>query len=85
MKQANDKPKTRKIAVDLDVEKYTELKDRFYHGQMTSLFRSFINSILILVRGGKISDIINYIQGENDLTLPKERIKKNVSNGSNKG
>ena len=67
---------TTKATTRINNHVYEGVMKHLQYGQLSSLMRKFFNSILQLMEEGKLMDIINYIYGVSDLTLPKIKEEK---------
>lgn len=76
MNEDYQNPETKKATVDIEESLYLFVKGNFYHGQLTKLIRNVFSSVKILILDENIKDVIMYISGQADLTLPKIEIKK---------
>lgn len=66
----------KKATVKIEKSLYLFVKGNFYHGQLSKLIRNVFESVRILILNGKINDIVLYISGQRNLTLPKIKLKK---------
>ena len=66
----------KKATVKIEKSLYLFVKGNFYHGQLSKLIRNVFESVRALILKGKINDIILYISGQRNLTLPRVIQKK---------
>lgn len=66
----------KKATVKIEKSLYLFIKGNFYHGQLSKLIRNVFKSVRILILKGKINDVILYISGQRNLTLPKVKREK---------
>lgn len=76
MNESYQNEEIKKVTVKIEKDLYLFVKGNFYHGQLSKLIRNVFESIQILIRKGKVKDIILYISGQRNLTLPKTIQKK---------
>jgi hypothetical protein len=49
---------------------YNQVQEHFHHGQQTKLFRQIFLSLDILIKDGKINDILDYMYKGKELKMP---------------
>lgn len=69
----------KKATVKIEKSLYLFVKKNFYHGHLSHLIRNVFKSIQILINNGKKDNVILYITGQRNLTLP--RIDKEKEKG----
>ena len=69
----------KKATVKIEKSLYLFVKGNFYHGHLSQLIRNIFKSIQILIQNDKKDNVILYIAGQRNLTLP--RIKKEKEKG----
>ena len=65
-----------RISFNIETETYQKIKASFYHGQFTQFVRQMILSLDRLIDTDKVSEIVQYLNDETDLTLPAKRKEK---------
>lgn len=60
----------RKVTLNLDGHEYDKLQDYLYHGQMTRMFKRFIESINLKILFEGKTEINQWLEGESGLYLP---------------
>jgi len=76
MNESYQNEEIKKATVKIEKSLYLFVKGNFYHGQLSKLIRNVFESVQMLIQNGKIRDIILYISGQRNLTLPKVEQKK---------
>ncbi len=76
MNESYQNIEVKKATVKIEKSLYLFVKGNFYHGQLSKLIRNVFESVQILILRGKINDIILYISGQRNLTLPRVTKKK---------
>ena len=76
MNESYQNEEIKKVTVKIEKSLYLFVKGNFYHGQLSKLIRNVFESINLLILKGKIKDVILYLSGQRNLTLPKIEPKK---------
>jgi len=76
MNESYQNEEIKKVTVKIEKSLYLFVKGNFYHGQLSKLIRNVFESINLLILKGKIKDVILYLSGQRNLTLPKVEQKK---------
>ncbi len=76
MNESYQNEEIKKVTVKIEKSLYLFVKGNFYHGQLSKLIRNVFESINLLILKGKIKDVILYLSGQKNLTLPKIEQKK---------
>jgi len=71
MSESYQNDEIKKATVKIEKSLYLFVKGNFYHGQLSKLIRNVFESIRMLILKGKINDIILYLSGQRNLTLPR--------------
>lgn len=61
----------RRCTVNVEKSLYLYVKHSLYRGQISKLVQNVFKSIKLLLENEKIEDVIMYLSGQQDLTLPK--------------
>jgi hypothetical protein len=75
MSESYQNEEIKKATVKIEKSLYLFVKGNFYHGQLSKLIRNVFESVQVLIQNGKIKDVILYISGQRNLTLPKIKQK----------
>jgi len=76
MNESYQNEEIKKVTVKIEKSLYLFVKGNFYHGQLSQLIRNVFKSIQMLIVNGKKDNIILYLSGQRNLTLPKTRKEK---------
>lgn len=76
MNESYQNEEIKKLTVKIEKSLYLFVKGNFYHGQLSKLIRNVVESIQMLILNGKIKDILLYMSGQRNLTLPRVVQKK---------
>jgi hypothetical protein len=76
MNESYQNEEIKKATVKIEKSLYLFVKGNFYHGQLSKLIRNVFESVQMLILKGKIKDVILYISGQRNLTLPRINQKK---------
>ena len=79
MAEAYQNEEVKKATVKIEKSLYLFIKGNFYHGHLSHLIRNVFKSIQMLILKGKKENVILYITGQRNLTLP--RIEKEKEKG----
>lgn len=59
-----------KITARINKDLYNQVQSHFHHGQQTRLFRRIFLSLDILIKDGKLNDILDYMYKGKELKMP---------------
>ena len=77
MNESYQNEEIKKATVKIEKSLYLFVKGNFYHGHLSQLIRSVFKSVRMLILSGKKDNVILYIAGQRNLTLPRiEREKE---------
>ncbi len=79
MNESYQNEEVKKVTVKIEKSLYLYIKGNFYHGHLSQLIRNVFKSIQLLIQKGKKDNVILYITGQRNLTLP--RIEKEKEKG----
>ena len=75
--------RTTKATVRIDNQVYDAVVKKLHYGQLTSLIRTIFHSLKILIDRDEFFAIVNYMNGLNELNLPKTEVSR-YADGKNR-
>ena len=76
MNESYQNEEIKKATVKIEKSLYLFIKGNFYHGHLSQLIRNVFKSVKELILNGKKDNVILYIAGQRNLTLPRVNKKK---------